>query len=66
MEYESSSRVVRGLSIATIVLSAIGIVLALGLGACSSSVVGMVEKEVVEPVASEPFFSSWSFPCDKY
>lgn len=55
MEYESSSRVVRGLSIATIVLSAIGIVLALGLGACSSSVVGMVEKEVVEPVASEPF-----------
>ena len=53
MEYESSSRVVRGLSIATIVLSVIGIVMALGLGACSSSVVGIVEQEIVEPVSSE-------------
>lgn len=53
MDYESSSRVVRGLSIATIILSAIGIVLALGLGVFSSSVVGMVEKEIVEPVSSE-------------
>lgn len=53
MEYESSSRVVRGLSIATIVLSIIGIVMALGLGACSSSVVGIVEQEIVEPVSSE-------------
>lgn len=54
MEYESSSRTVRGLSIATIVLSILGIVLALGLGACSSAVVNTVEDQLVEPIADEP------------
>ncbi|MGN0038294.1 MAG: hypothetical protein ACI36Y_04040 [Coriobacteriales bacterium] len=55
MEHESSSKVVRGLSIATIVLSILGIVFVLGLGACSATFTTAVEKELVDPVADQPF-----------
>lgn len=54
MEHESASRTVRGLSIATIVLSILGIVFGLGLGACSSTFTKAVEQELVAPVADEP------------